>query len=107
MQTSIVPDTTENTTYLLLDEIGHYGSTWREISAKDANEAAIVQWIIEGQFSHPVKIVAFNTDDGWSHDMTRNIATKLLDLKRDGVEFSAAARDFVERVTGQSATATV
>ena len=37
MQTSIVPDTTEHTTYLLLDEIGHYGSTWREISAEDAN----------------------------------------------------------------------
>jgi len=38
----------------------------------------------------PLKIVAFNTVDGWSHDMTSNVATKLLDLNRDGVQLSAA-----------------
>ena len=100
MQTSIVPDT-GHATHLVLDEVGSYGPLWREMSDSEANETTVVQWIIEGQFDRPVKIVAFNTD------MTRNIATKLLKLNRDGVELSAAARDFVERVTGQSATATV
>jgi hypothetical protein len=106
MQTSIVPST-EHTTYLLMDEIGENGNVWREMSEGEANESTIVQWIIDGQFSRPIRIVAFNTDDGWSYDMTRNIATKLLDLNQDGVALSAAARDFVERVTGQSATVAV
>ena len=106
--TSIVPNQgPEHTTFLVLDEVGHYGPVWREMSDSEANETTVVQWIIEGQFDRPMKIVAFNTDDGWSHDMTRNIATKLLDLNGDGVELSAAGREFVERITGRSATASV
>ena len=106
MQTSIVPDS-ENTTYLLLDETDHFGSVWREITPDDANEATIVQWIIEAQFNRPLKIVAFNSEDGWSRDVTQEIAVKLLDLNQAGVALGAAAREFVERVTGQSATAIV
>ena len=51
MQTSIVPDNTEHTTYLLLDETGHYGSTWCEISAEDANEATIVRRTKDSSFT--------------------------------------------------------
>jgi hypothetical protein len=36
-----------------------------------------------------------------------DIATKLLDLNRNGVTLGAAAREFVERVTGQPATVAV
>jgi hypothetical protein len=103
MQTSIIPGS--DTTYLVLDEIGHFGNVWREISEGEANETTIVQWVIEGQFSCPIKIVAFNTDDGWSRDVTQEVAARLLDFNRDGVALSPVARDFVERVTGQSATA--
>jgi len=106
MQTSIVP-TTDHTTYLLLDEIGEYGNLWREMSESETNEATIVQWMIEGQVIRPVRVIAFNTDEGWSRDITDDIATKLLDLNQNGVALGAAAREFVERVTGQSATAIV
>jgi hypothetical protein len=107
MQTSIVPDS-EHTTYLLLDEMtNQHVSIWPEISADEANEATIVQWIIEGQFSRPIKIVAFNTEDGWSRDVTQEIATKLLDLNQNGVALGATAIEFIERVTGQSTTAIV
>ena len=107
MQTSIVP-ASEHTTYLLLDEmINQHASIWPEISADEASEATIVQRIIEGQFSRPIKVVAFNTEQGWSRDVTQEIATKLLDLNRNGVALSAAAREFVERVMGQPATAIV
>ena len=92
MQTSIVP-TTENTTI-------SYGYVWREMSESETNEATIVQWLIEGQVNRPVKIVAFNTVEGWSRDITHDIATKLLDLNQDGIALSSAAREFVERVTG-------
>src|SRR5262249_30612531 len=101
-----VPNT-EHTTYLLMDEIGDYGNLWREMSETETNKATIVQWIIDGQVNRPVRVVAFNTEDGWSHDMTRNIASRLLDLNRSGVALGAAAREFVERVTRKSATAIV
>jgi hypothetical protein len=102
MQASIVPHT-EHTTYLLMDEIGEYGNVWREMSEGEANEATIVQWFIQGQINRPVKIVAFNTEEGWSRDITHDIATKLLDLNQQGAALSAAAREFVERVTGETA----
>ena len=54
-----------------------------------------------------MRVVAFNTDEGWSRDVTREIALKLLELNREGTALGAAAREFVERVTGQSATAIV
>jgi hypothetical protein len=107
VQPSIVP-TTEHTTYLLMDEIGEYGNVWREMSEGEANEATIIRWIIEGQINRPLKIVAFNTEEGWSRDITHDIATKLLDLNhQNGVALGAAAREFVERVTGRYATVVV
>jgi hypothetical protein len=106
VQTSIVPST-EHTTYLLMDEVGEYGNVWREMSEVEANEATIVQWIIDGQIDRPVRIVAFNTEEGWSRDITYDIATKLLDLNQNGVALGAAAREFAERITGKSATVAV
>jgi len=104
MQNSVVPNT-EHVTYLLLDEIGSYGPIWREMSDGEANEATILDWIAQGQFDNPLRVVAFNTEEGWSRDVTQEIATKLLDLNQNGVALGAAARDFVNRVTGKSATA--
>jgi len=103
MQNSVVPNT-EHVTYLLLDEIGSYGPIWREMSDGEANEATILDWIAQGQFDNPLRVVAFNTEEGWSRDVTQEIATKLLDLNQNGVALGAAARDFVNRVTGKSAT---
>src|SRR5262249_15703018 len=105
MPVSIVPEAGQ-VTYLLLAELRDYGPVWREMSEAEANEATIAEWIIEGQNGRPLKIVAFNTEEGWSRDVTRGIAAKLLHLNRNGVALGAAAREFVERVTGQSATAT-
>ena len=34
--------------------------------------------------------------------MTKEIATKLLDLNQGGVALGAVARDFVERITGHT-----
>src|SRR5262249_30402078 len=51
--------------------------------------------------------IAFNTGEGWSQDVTREIAEKLLDLNNAGTALGAAAREFVERITGKSAKAIV
>lgn len=106
MHASLVPNK-EHVTYLLLDEIGSYGPIWREMSDGEANKATILDWIAQGQFDNPIRVVAFNTEEGWSRDVTQEIATKPLDLNQNGVALGAAARDFVTRVTGKSAIAIV
>jgi hypothetical protein len=107
MRTSIVPSDTERTVYQVLDDIGEYGHVWREIGDTEANEQTVVEWIAEGECEHPVRVVAFNTDEGWSRDVTSEVALKLLDLSRQGRALGAGAREFVERGTGQAATVIV
>ena len=108
MPVSIVPTDVRHTVYQLLDDLGEpHGHVWPEIGDDEANEANLIQWIIEGQFERPVRVIAFNTDEGWSRDITREIAVKLLDLNREGTALGEAAREFVERVTGKTARAIV
>jgi hypothetical protein len=49
---------------------------WREIDEELANEPTIIDWIADGQFNHPIRIVAFNTSENWSRDVTANIASR-------------------------------
>jgi hypothetical protein len=90
---------------LLLDQVGSYGPIWLEMSDGEANEATIIDWIAQWQFDCPLRVVAFSTDEHWSRDVTREIATQLLYLNHNGFALGAVARDFVVRVTGKSATA--
>jgi hypothetical protein len=107
MSISLVPRDTERTVYQVLDDIGAYGNVWREIGDAEANEQTVVEWIAEGECEHPVRVVAFNTDEGWSRDVTKEIALKLLDLSRQGRQLGVGAREFVERITGHVATVIV
>jgi hypothetical protein len=106
MSVSLVPRPHDPDAYVVLDQL-RSGRVWREIDEELANEAMVIEWIIEGQFEHPVRIVAFNSTDGWSRNVTEDIALKLLDLSRQGRVLGAAAREFVERITGQTATVIV
>ena len=39
-----------------------------------SNRAWMVRNLLEGQYENPVRIVAFNTAEGWSRDVTVDIA---------------------------------
>jgi len=53
--------------------------------------------LLSGQYGHPLRIVAFNTTEGWARDVTAEIAGEAL-TRPDQENFSQAARAFVERV---------
>ena len=51
---------------------------------------------MDGQYGNPARIVAFNTAEGWSRDVTKDIADE---LRRRFVEYAdvpASLQDFVE-----------
>jgi len=94
--------------HLVLDQFrGRLGRAYRETDENEADENTIIENIINGEYSHPVRVVAFNTHEGWSRDVTQEIGLKLLDLSREGRVLGAAAREFVERVTGKAPTVIV
>jgi len=78
---SIVPD---EDTYLVLDDFGQLGCSWRETDSERADRETLIRDLVDGQYRHPVRIVAFNTAQGWSRDVTVDIADE---LRRRYVEF--------------------
>ena len=79
---SIVPDEANQDTYLVLDDLG--GCSWRETDAESADRETLIRDLVEGRYFHPVRIVAFNTTEGWSRDVTVDISDE---LRRRYVEF--------------------
>ena len=82
---SIVPHGADQDTYLVLDDFGgRLGCSWRDTDADSADRETLIRELLNGQYSNPVRIVAFNTSEGWSRDVTVEIADE---LRRRYVEF--------------------
>ena len=82
--------------YIVLDDFGSLGRSWRETDEAGANRASLVRNLLDGQYENPVRIVAFNTSEGWSRDVTVDIADE---LRRRYDEFGEAPDpilDFME-----------
>jgi hypothetical protein len=92
----------DTTVYIVLNDFGKFGHAYVETDESEADESAVISDIISGAHSNPLRVVAFNTHEGWSRDVTEEIARKILDLNRQGTALGEAAREFVERVTGES-----
>ena len=102
--TTLVP-TNDVTVHVVLCDFGELGPAWIEIAEDSADEDSIVEGILCGEFAHPLRVVAFNTEEGWSRDVSEDIAKKLVATARDGGrELRAGAREFVERATGRDAS---
>jgi hypothetical protein len=74
---SVVRSTNQDT-YLALDDFGgNLGRLWRETAEEDANREMLIRDLIDGQYSRPARIIAFNTTEGWSRDVTVDVADEL------------------------------
>jgi hypothetical protein len=75
---SIVPDPDDRDIYLVLDEFGgRLGRAWRETDEGRADREIVITDLMTGQYGDPVRVVAFNTAQGWSRDVTNDIADEL------------------------------
>ena len=91
---SIVPREANQDTYLVLDGLeGRLGRAWRE--AKTDRET-LIRDLMHGQYGHPACIVAFNTAEGWSRDVTMDIADELRRRFAWYDEMPASVEEFLE-----------
>jgi hypothetical protein len=95
---SIVPwGTLARDVYLVLDDFGErLGRSWCETDEADADRATLIRHLLEGQYSSPVRIVAFNTAEGWSRDVTDDIAAELAQACADRGETPVSISDFID-----------
>ena len=91
--------------YLVVDEL-ETCSVYREADEVEANRGDVIRQITEGQFNRPVRVIAFNTAEGWARDATEDIANDIVHhALRKAEQLSRSAQEFVERVLKQDVPA--
>jgi hypothetical protein len=73
---SIVPGS-EPAVYTVIDNLGKLGRVWREADAEATDYETVIQDLLTGQYNDPVRVVSFNTAEGWSRDVSAEIAEDL------------------------------
>jgi hypothetical protein len=73
---SIVPGTDDQSVYLVLDDLGRGGRVWSE-STETTDLETIVADLLAGQYKNPVRVIGFNTAEGWSEDVSADLAQEL------------------------------
>ena len=98
---SIVPSGNDQTVYLVAEDFGKLGRAWREVDYEATDLETVIEDLLSGQYNDPVRIVAFNTAERWSEDVSEDVAHELrmrCDLQMRDVPSSI--QDFVERQEG-------
>jgi hypothetical protein len=97
----IVPYGADQTVYLVIDRFGGLGTVYRETETERADLETIIADLMSGQFNDPVRVVAFNTLEHWSEDVSEYIAFEI--QTRYDIEGTAVPehiRDFVASYAG-------
>ena len=65
------------------------------------NTPSVLSNLLAGQYRNPIRIVAFNTAEGWSRDVTEDIARAVLMVaEASGEPLAQATAAFVQRAIG-------
>jgi hypothetical protein len=87
---------------LILDDFGRIGCAWRETNVEDTELESVINDLLEGQYSNPVRVVGFNTAEGWSRDVSEDIARELFQRCADQ---DRELPDFLQEVVERYQTA--
>jgi hypothetical protein len=100
---SIVPREANQDTYLVLDDFGgRLGRAWREADEEVTDRETLIRNLMDDQYSNPVRIVAFNTAEGWSRDVTLDIADELACALRSTTKCQRPCRSFWRPLAGRA-----
>jgi hypothetical protein len=100
---SIVRETDDREIYLVLDDFGGtLGRAWPEADEERTDRETVITDLMDGQYSNPIRVVAFNTADGWSRDVSEEIADELRQrLGAEHREIPPDLEDFIDRHGGR------
>ena len=99
---SIVPRGDDHDVYLVVDDLGRLGWIWREAEYETTDYETVILDLLEGQYKNPIGIFCFNPFEGWSRDVSEDVARELrrrCDLQLRDVPSSI--QRFVERHEGK------
>jgi hypothetical protein len=56
------------TAYLVIEDLGELGRAFVETDLAQADRETIIRNFISGQYKNALRVIAFNTAEGWSRD---------------------------------------
>lgn len=75
---SIVPNESgDQTVYLVLDCLGRNGCVWRETDGEQVDLESVITDLMSGQYNDPSRVIAFNTAERWSRDVSEDVALEI------------------------------
>ena len=63
--------------YLVADDFRKIGRAWREAEYEATDLETVIQDLLTGQYTSPFRVVAFNTAERWSEDVSEDVAREL------------------------------
>jgi hypothetical protein len=94
----IVPFGADQTVYLVVDSFSASGNVYRETEVERTDFEAVIADFLTGQFNNPVRVVAFNTLEHWSDDVSQAVAIEIQTrCDMEGVCVPEHVSDFVDR----------
>src|ERR1700693_217710 len=99
---SIVPHGDDQNVYLVVDDLGRVGRVWREADVDHTDLETVIHDLLAGEYSNPIGAFGFNPIEGWSQDVSHDVAQELrrrCDLQLRDVPSNI--QDFVERHEGR------
>jgi hypothetical protein len=97
---SIAP--TGQPVYLVMDDLGSNGRVWCEADTASIELETVIADLLNGQYKNPVCVVGFNVGEGWSTDVSADVAHELrrrCDEQARDVPFFL--QDFVDQFEGR------
>lgn len=98
------PEHFDMAVHIVLEDFGKLGRAYRETDEAEADEQTLIDDILSGQFGHIARVVAFNTVEEWSRDVTEDIAREVAEqARRQGLDIRDGALELVERFADEIA----
>ena len=96
-----VPYGADQTAYLVVDRLGRFGAAEREIEVERADLDTIIADLLAGQFNDPVRVIAYNTLEHWSQDISEDVALEIQSrCDIEGAGIPEHIQDFVDTHAG-------
>jgi hypothetical protein len=74
---SLVPYGADQTVYLVIDRFARLGTVYREAEVERTDLETVITDLMSGQLNDPICVVAFNTLEHWSQDVSKDIALEI------------------------------
>jgi hypothetical protein len=82
---------------LVLNDYGR-GLAYVETAADEADRESVIRNFLSGQYSNALRVVAFNAAEGWSRDVSEDIAGEVLERAFNADDnLSEATKRFIDR----------